>query len=171
MEDIEVEDIYGTYGEEPIENEDVDFGTIEDEGFGDGEGVAMEEAEYTATFEQLQNLRYGETTGELVEGISKGIQRALRTPEENAKTQMQIFLTSSRFEKLQESRIQAIISMAEKLKNMALLNTEVLTFAALWKLEGYELNKKDMQSFVAKYKIPTENQVDIVRYLRILNLK
>jgi hypothetical protein len=173
--DFEGEDIYGTYAEgEEGEVEDTNPTEAEGEAqevFGEEmeeTAVAMEEGEFTASFEQMQNLRYRDTTGEVVEGISKGLQRAMRTPEENAISQMQIFLTDSRFDSLHDSRKEAIVQFAEKLKNLPLLSTQIISFAALFKLEKHALDRKELQHFSAKYKIPAENHVDLIRYLRLL---
>lgn len=170
---MEGEDEYIPYDDdEPREQEqeveDEDQVVFDDE---PEEPTGAVDDEGEPSFEQLQNMRYRETGGAIVEGISKGLQRSLRSPEENAKAALQIFLADKRFEGLRESRTEAVIKLVENLKNLPLLSTEILTFAALWRLEERKLSSKELQNFCSKYKVHADNQVDIVRYLRMLDLE
>lgn len=131
-----------------------------------------DDVEYDMTYEQSLNLRYGETTTtEIVEGMSKGLQRMLAGVNEGSRAQMANFLKDDRFRFLTESRAQAIMEYCEKMKNFTLLNTEVAVFASLWMLDKKKLDKKELSIFCTTYKIPKEIQPDLVRYIRAFSTK
>lgn len=177
MSDFE-EDVYDIYGEQEIgegedeprgedEGEETEFGDIDEE-MGET-AIAMEEAELVSGFEQQRNLRYRSETGEVVEGVSKQIQRSLKSPEETAIEQLHGFLSDSKFSDLSAARKETVVSLAEKLKNLSLLNVEVLAYAGLWVVEKWgDLEKKELQAFGRKYKVRPENMVDLIRYLRMM---
>lgn len=138
----------------------------------DNEDFDEEGDEYDISYEQSLNLRYGETTTEIVEGMSKGVQRMLAGINESAKAQMINFLKDDRFRFLSESKIASVINYCEKMKNFHLLNTEVSVFASLWMLEkDTTLDKKKLSIFCTTYKVPKEVQVDLVRYIRMFSSK
>lgn len=166
----------GSYDEDPYEDKDEE---PDDESFG---GEPQEESlepdiagrdediEFEPDFKQLQQTSYERGAGLKTVGLSAGQQKAQRTPEEAAIDQVQGVLASS-YQDLSEDKKRQIVAVAERTKNIYLLNVEVFVLAALWIDEGSVLDTKNFQNFVKIHAGRSEvDQVDLLRYIRMLQL-
>jgi hypothetical protein len=159
------EDIYGGMGEIYEGEEDV-YEPEDIEALRETE----EETEYVPGYEEMAALRYRPGGVEIIEGISKGLQKSMRTPEEATLEQAQGVLAGSTYDDLTDVRKERVISIIEKTKGNYLLHVETLVLAAIWLAEAKPLNKNNYQVFSKKYKLDTAQQVDMLRYIRMLGV-
>src|SRR5687768_8030444 len=93
----------------PEELGDIEAEELEDvEAF--REAAEEETTSYVAGYEELSALRYRPGGLEIIEGISKGLQKTMRTPEEATLEQAQGILSDSKFDNLEDARKERVMS-------------------------------------------------------------
>lgn len=165
------------YEDEPYEGEQDEEGEYEEGDGGEeggeepGVGYGEEDIEFTQDYKQLQQTGRERRSALGTAGLSEGLQKAQRTPEEATLDQVEGVISST-YPEISDTIRQKVISKIEKLKSVYLYNVEVLVLASIWSVEGRELTKKGLQDFFAKYKNRVEiTVVDLVRYIRILSMR
>ena len=156
-------------GDDEEEQDDESFGgepqeeDIQELDMGGGEDM-----EFSPDYKQRQQM--SSERKNVLGTVGAGNQKAQRTPEEAAIDQVQGVLASS-YKDLTEDKNRRIVAIAERTKNIHLLNIEVFVLAALWIVEKSKLDMENFQNFVKINKERSEvSQVDLLRYIRMLQL-
>jgi len=153
---------------EEREEEDPDTDTFVDEVEDRGD---EDDIEFAPDYKQLQQVSYERRSALGTVGLSEGLQKAQRTPEEATLDQVEGVI-SSLYSEISITLRQRVISVIEKIKGVYLYNVDTLVLAAIWTVEGKELTKKNVQEFMVKYKDRTEiNPLDLIRYIRTISSK
>lgn len=153
-------------GDEEGEYEESDGGFDEDVS-----GGGEEDMEFSLEYKQLQQVSFERRSSLGTVGLSEGVQKSQRTPEEATLDQVEGVISST-YSDMTDVLRQKIITHIEKIKGVYLYNVEVLVLSSIWVVEGRELNKKNFSAFMDKYKSRTDvNVLDVIRYIRTLSLK
>lgn len=158
-------DDYEDYGEDEGDNTQGDF--EEEDAFKQGEGD--EDLDFTLSYKQMQQLSGDGGKGtNLAPGASEKKQKLLRTPEEIVVDQIRGILSDDLYtNSVTNVKKKGIIEYAETLKNVTLMNLEILVPAILWKINEYSLDKKNYSDFCKKYNIV--DVVSLLTYIRMLS--
>lgn len=130
--------------------------------------------ERKATYKEMQLVSHGGIgKGFGATDGPKGVGRGMRTPEETASEQIRGVLGGGNYEDLNQRKKNDIHKSLMDYPNVIVSNIPVLVVAGLWirdnPKEKYPKNKKLFSAFVKKYASDL-NPVDIVRYIRAINL-
>lgn len=159
------------YEDEPREETEEEEETGEGGFFAEEEterGGEGEDIEFAQEYKQLQQIGSERRSTLGTVGLSEGLQKAQRSPEEATLDQVEGVI-SSMYSEMSETLRQKVITKVEKIKGVYLYNVDVLVLAAIWTVEGKELNKENLETFLTKYKDRADfNPIDLVRYIRTL---
>lgn len=160
----DVEDVYVGEEEGVFEEEDEGgfFEEEEEEGFEEEEEGNID---FRPEFKHLGQISLGSG---MLEGVSVGLQKALRTPEETAKIEIRGILSTAPYTRLTEPKKKSIVDLSEKVKNIQLLNMETFTLASLWITSKLPLNSETFTKFMKEYASTGVDSIDLVRYIRLL---
>lgn len=159
------------------EEEDFDIDEFGKSAEDDPEEYAYEDPgdlDFKPDFKQLQQLSFGRP-GADIPGFKQNIQKAMRSPEEAAVEQAYGILNSGPYIILNEHQIEVVIKKVQKVKNLHLMNMEILVAAIVWKNVGLggsqpgKLDKKNLGLFSSKV-APTVGPIDLLRYIRMLEV-
>lgn len=163
---------YSNYpGEKDFEEDFEDFDTerfTEDDPFISDDIMKEDSIDFNPDFKQMQQLIGDKNRGTtLLPGASKRAQKSMRSAEDVIKDQLRGVLSSDMYSNISDAKKNDIVSSAERLKNISLLNLEILVQALIWKMSGNVLNKKNYAEFTKKYSV--EDQVSLLLYIRMLD--
>jgi hypothetical protein len=120
--------------------------------------------DYTVDFKHLQQVSSGRGTTAVM-GINA--QKAMRSAEETVTDQLRGILNSDLYKDLSDTKRDIIVNKAESVKNVVLLNLEILIQAILWTTLEKPLNKKTFSDFTKRYE--TVDAITLLTYVRYLS--
>jgi len=131
---------------------------------GDIDAGGDEDQEFVVGFKEMQQM--GVVKGGRMETDGAEKQKMLRSPDEAAIDQIKGILNSDQFNSLSDDDRTKILSVLESFNNIHLQNLVMIIYAALWKISGLNIDKKNVTSFISRYGI--KDQASFVRYIRLL---
>lgn len=121
-----------------------------------------------ATFKELQNVQYGL-------GPKDTTKKGLRTAEDAALDQARGYISGGAFPFLDKKAENMVIDMLKGVKGIATLNVRTIVIAGIWKYQNSKLkmpeNGDSFKAFIKKIDDPSVQPVDILRYIRLINVK
>lgn len=128
-----------------------------------------EDIDFRPDFRQMQQLKGDKGLGTAsVSTLSKNNQKAMRSAEDAITEQLRGIISSDIYSSIPENKKDMLISKAEMVKNIMLLNLEVLINSLIWlNINNKDLNKKNFAEFIKRYEVT--DPVTLLTYIRMLN--
>jgi hypothetical protein len=122
------------------------------------------ELDFKPDFKQLSHTSKGGSN--MVDGVSKRLQKSMRSPLEATMEQARGIISSSPYDDLSETKREKALALIEGIYNVHLYHLEILVPAAIWKVNNNSLERKNFQNYVKQYSL---DETDLLRYIRLLD--
>jgi hypothetical protein len=155
----------------PIADIDENGDDVDGEGGGGGGGGNSSESsvggggdddEYKAGYKDLQNVTFGRA--------GTDVNKVRRNAIEEVIDKAWGILGSTSFNFIDKSTQQSLVDIVERMQNPQLYNLRILLFALSWQVRKIKLTPINFKTFVDKYLHDPVDQVDLLRYLRMLKI-